>query len=99
MDIALFAPDSKLINIPLMKLAQYHKSIGDNVGWLNPMFTPDLLYISKLYRYTPEDAYLPNCPIIRGGTGYNNYEIVLPEEIENIQLFGEAARRAGKDNC
>ena len=58
MDIALFAPDSKLINIPLMKLAQYHKSIGDNVGWFNPMFTPDLLYISKLYRYTPEDAYL-----------------------------------------
>lgn len=42
MDIALFAPDSKLINIPLMKLAQYHKSIGDNVGWLNPMFTPDV---------------------------------------------------------
>lgn len=38
-------------NLPLMKLSAYHKAIGDNVEWYDPMFGGhfDKVYMSKVY--------------------------------------------------
>ena len=34
-------------NIPLMKLAAYHKNVGDSVEWYDPTKHYDIAYISK----------------------------------------------------
>lgn len=47
-NIGLVAVDShKYPNLPLGKIAAYHKSLGDNVEWANPMFgNYDKVYFS-----------------------------------------------------
>lgn len=84
MKIGLFAPDSKIPNLPLMKIAAYHKSKGDTVELFRPLYDGlyDLVYVSKIFRNT-SIMYLPHKQAIRfGGIGLN-YE-KLPEEIEHI---------------
>lgn len=86
MKVRLLAPDSKIPNYALMKISTYHKRKGDNVAWYNPLFDldTDILYISKVFTFTPDVQYLPpNAKIIKGGSGYD-YKTTLPEEIENI---------------
>jgi hypothetical protein len=85
MKIALVDVDSKdFPNLALMKIAQYHKSIGDDVDWYFPLFmNPDKIYASKVFTFTPDYIqYSPNDPEpIKGGTGYDLYS-KLPEEID-----------------
>ena len=84
MKIALLAADSKMPNLALMKLSAYHKAKGDKVERYVPLFQNeyDRLYISKVFKFSPEPDYLPGCEIIRGGTGYD-LKTVLPAEVEN----------------
>ena len=73
MNVCFIDVDSKIPNLALMKASTYHKSRGDSVklGY-EPLFDkPDLCYISKVFSYSHEPAYIPDCEIIRGGTGYN----------------------------
>ena len=37
-------------NLPLMKLSAYHKMLGDEVVWYNPLLTGhcDIVYMSKV---------------------------------------------------
>lgn len=87
-------------NLCLMKLAAYHKSIGDKVEWYSsevPMY--DRVYMTKVF----SDEYTPDLPTpinakecIRGGTGYaiqlidgtevynKDLDPSLPDEIEHI---------------
>ena len=83
--IALLAADSKIPNLALMKLSAYHKARGDSVEQYIPLFQNeyDRLYISKVFKFSPEPGYLPDCEIVRGGTGYD-LKTVLPAEAENI---------------
>lgn len=67
-------------NYALMKISAYHKSIGDDVSWWNPLESYDKVYSSKVFDFTPENQYLP-ADTIKGGTGYNIHS-VLPDEIE-----------------
>lgn len=87
MKIRLLAVDSKIPNYAIMKISTYHKNRGDNVGWYEPLFDyedTDILYMSKVFTFTPDYLFLPiNAKIIRGGTGYD-YQTKLPEEIESI---------------
>lgn len=87
MKIRLVDVDSKIPNYALMKISTYHKRLGDNVGWYDPIQDAedtDILYISKVFTFTPDYLYLPTkAKIIKGGTGYD-YKAKLPEEIENI---------------
>ena len=78
-------------NLPLMKLSAYHKSRGDDVDWYNPLTAwrnpPDLVYMSKIFTFTPDYQHPVNAKrIIRGGTGYSYPDggTELPEEIEHI---------------
>jgi hypothetical protein len=71
-------------NLPLMKLSAWHKQRGDNVEWAAAAEHCDLLYMSKVFTFTPDDnQYYQADEIIKGGTGYglNNK---LPPEIEHI---------------
>lgn len=86
-------------NLPLMKLSAWHKQQGDSVEWYQPMFSGhmDRVYMSKVFRFTPDyEYYIDADEIIKGGSGYcielvNGKEIYhpendmqLPPEIEHI---------------
>lgn len=87
MKIRLLANDSKIPNYAIMKISTYHKRLGDDVDWYDPifdMFDTDILYESKVFTFTPEYQYYPvNAKIVRGGTGFD-LKTKLPEEIESI---------------
>ena len=84
MKVSLVDVDSKIPNLALMKVSAYHKARGDEVNFYGPLFDkPDVVYASKLFNFTPEYGYYPDCDIIRGGTGYG-IKTRLPPEIESM---------------
>lgn len=72
-------------NYALMKISAWHKAQGDHVEWWNALVRYDRVYSSKVFDFTPVDAYLPE-GTIRGGTGYMDIPIdqELPEEIDGM---------------
>lgn len=73
MNVCLIDVDSKIPNLALMKASTWHKQRGDTVklGY-DPLFDhPDLCYVSKMFNFTPEPEYLPDCEIVRGGPAYS----------------------------
>ena len=72
-------------NLALMKISAYHKLIGDQTEWWNPLKRYDRIYSSKVFDFTPEDPYLP-AEAIRGGTGYRDIPVnqTLPSEIDDM---------------
>jgi hypothetical protein len=87
MKIRLLAPDSKMPNIAIMKLSTYHKQKGDDVDWYSHLFDyqdTDILYISKIFDFTPDVIYFPSkAKIVKGGTGYD-IKSKLPKDVEEI---------------
>ena len=73
MNVCLIDVDSKIPNLALMKASTWHKARGDTVKLgFDPLFDkPDLCYVSKIFDFTPEPDYLPDCEILRGGPGYS----------------------------
>lgn len=72
-------------NLPLGKIAAYHKSIGDTVEWANPMFgNYDKVYMSKIFTFTPDCMDIYDCPVERGGSGYDLHK-ELPDNIDRLQ--------------
>ena len=85
-------------NIALMKISAYHKTQGDEVSWYSPFDGwYDLVYLSKVFSFTPDYDYVINATEIRkGGSGYcielengkevyhSERDIQLPREIEHI---------------
>jgi hypothetical protein len=72
-------------NLPLMKLSTYHKSHGDSVKFYEPLTDrPDIVYMSKVFDFTPDYEYPVNAEqIISGGTGYS-LTGDLPPEVEHV---------------
>ena len=64
-------------NFALMKISAWHKAQGDAVEWWNPLSRYDRVYSSKVFSFTPVDAYLPP-DTIKGGTGYGLYNELPP---------------------
>lgn len=85
MNIGLYDVDSKNFpNLALMKISAYHKSIGDNVEWLNNFNEYDIVYKSKVFTFSKEDdTIIKSKKIIYGGTGYDLTK-KLSNEIEYI---------------
>ena len=84
-------------NLPLMKLSAHHKQEGHQVGWWESGKHYDVVYMSKVFSFTPDfDEVVDANIIIKGGSGYvidlkdgkeifNSYQHVnLPYEIEHI---------------
>lgn len=70
-------------NLALMKISAYHKADGDIVEWANSLEHYDIVYMAKVFTFTPDDlqAYQTDT-LIQGGTGYN-IALTLPENIEH----------------
>lgn len=81
MKIGLIAVDSNFPNLALMKLAFYHKALGDYVEWYNPFDHYDKVYMAKVFSFTPDyGQWITNADCIeRGGTGYELTKVLLPE--------------------
>lgn len=86
-------------NLPLMKLSAWHKSIGDEVEWYEPMISGhlDRVYIAKVFSFSTDYLYPVNADeVIKGGSGFNielkggkevwtgSVNTVLHEEAEHI---------------
>lgn len=68
-------------NIPLMKIASYHKSQGDEVEWHDPIFGGhyDVCYKSKVFTFSPDYLYpLHADKVVKGGTGYDIKSVLPP---------------------
>lgn len=87
MKIRLLATDSKIPNIALMKISTYHKKLGDDVSWYDPLLDmndTDILYESKVFTFSPSYQYYPSkATIIQGGTGID-VKRQLSGEIDSI---------------
>lgn len=72
-------------NLALMKIAAYHKALGDTVEWANPLFGKyDRVYKSKVFTFSEDDADYYDCEVVKGGTGYDIHS-KLPAEIDAMQ--------------
>lgn len=80
MNIGLLAVDSSYPNLALMKLASYHKTLGDKVEWYNPFSHYDKVYMAKVFSFTPDyGQWITNADSIeRGGTGYDLTKVLPP---------------------
>jgi len=71
-------------NLALMKISAYHKSIGDNVSWVD-IGSYDRTYMSKVFTFSPDysKGFANYGEIIKGGTGFkiNN---TLPSKIDKL---------------
>lgn len=83
-------------NIALMKISAWHKALGDEVNWHNPMIDRyDKVYVAKVFSSSPDYQYPINArEVIYGGSGYELTTkdgkevytpsgIVLPNEVEH----------------
>lgn len=68
-----------------MKLSAWHKKQGDIVEFNNYLCNPDKVYASCIFT---ENAYkikqLPFENVVAGGSGLQNWDMVLPDKIEHI---------------
>lgn len=73
-------------NLALMKLSQYHKQRGDEVEWYTPFAHYDLVYMAKVFTFTPDYGYLiTNADeVVKGGTGYDMHS-KLPDKVDMLQ--------------
>ncbi len=89
MDVCLLDVDSKIPNLALMRASTWHKLRGDRVklGY-DPLFDdPDICYASKVFDFTPEPQYMPECETLKGGSGYDlnakmpfdDYDRIMPD--------------------
>lgn len=71
-------------NLALMKIAAYHKSVGDVIEWASPLFGRyDRVYMSKVFTFTPDNYDQYTCEVVKGGTGYDMHA-ELPEEVDRM---------------
>ena len=72
-------------NLALAKIARYHRQQGDTVEWAMPMMHYDIVYMSKVFNFTPDDLTVYNADrVVKGGTGYD-IRSKLPDEIDRLQ--------------
>ena len=67
-------------NLAMMKISAYHKAQGDNVEWYDGFTHYDIVYMSKVFNFTPDYPYPINADqVIKGGTGYDIHSRLSPE--------------------
>ena len=72
-------------NIALCKIARWHKQQGDTVEWVFAFSHYDIIYMSKVFSFSPDDLTAYDADkIIRGGTGYD-IQSKLPGYIDMCQ--------------
>lgn len=72
-------------NLALAKIARYWRNRGEQISWASPMEHYDIVYMSKVFNFSPDDTYIYDADkIIKGGTGYDPLS-QLPDEIDRLQ--------------
>jgi len=85
MKIGLLSLDSKIKNIAIEKIRLYHQSKKNIVEDYNSFEKYDLVYISKIFDFSPEYPICINSKkIIKGGSGYD-ISSRLPYEINKMK--------------
>ena len=86
MDVCLLDIDSKIPNLALMRASTWHKERGDKVklGFDPLLDSPDLCYASKMFDFTPEPEYMPDCETLKGGPGYDLHAQMPFEDYDRI---------------
>ncbi len=89
MRVCLIDVDSKIPNLALMRASTWHKQRGDDVkiGFDPLLDDPELCYASKVFDFTPEPDYMPDCETLLGGPGYDlharmpfgDYDRIMPD--------------------
>ena len=89
MNVCLIDVDSKIPNLALMRASTWHKQRGDDVklGYDPLLDSPDLCYASKVFDFTHEPEYMPDCETLKGGSGYDlkarmpfdDYDRIMPD--------------------
>lgn len=81
-------------NIPLMKLSAWHKSMGNQVDWYNPLLSGhiDKVYMSKVFNFTPDYMYFIDADtVIKGGSGYaietNNGKEIYRNDLDKPLMY------------
>ena len=84
--ICLIDVDSKIPNLALMRASTYHRQCGDSVklGYEPLIDSPDLCYASKMFDFTPEPDYMPDCETLKGGPGYDLSAMMPFEDYDRI---------------
>ena len=82
MIIGLLDLDSKIPNLALMKISHFHKALGNDVRWYDPLWadTYDTIYASTIFEYS-DKSELDAEKMLIGGTGWD-YKTMLPPEID-----------------
>ncbi len=76
-------------NLALMRASTWHKEREDSVklGY-DPLFDdPDICYASKMFNFTQEPQFMPDCETLKGGPGYDlsakmpldDYDRIMPD--------------------
>ena len=73
-------------NLALCKLSAWHKARGDVVELYSPFGRYDIVYMAKVFTFTPDYCYPINNAdkIVRGGTGYD-IASRLPDDVDMTQ--------------
>ena len=89
LSVCLVDVDSKIPNLALMRASSWHKRQGDSVklGFDPLLDEPDLCYASKMFDFTAEPEYMPECETLKGGPGYDldakmpfpEYDRIMPD--------------------
>ena len=84
--VLLIDVDSKIPNLALMKIAMYHRTQGDTVGF--NIEDPDKVYASVVFKRNHHSVdglrvFYPNADINIGGSGYD-LSLSLPPEVERM---------------
>ena len=77
-------------NLALMKISAYYKAKGVQVEWYSSFSHYDIVYVSKVFSWTPDFPYAINAnQVYYGGTGFNikvwqGKEIWMPSKTESF---------------
>mgnify|MGYP000821325642 FL=1 len=79
-------------NLALMKISAWHKSHGHSVQWAGSLEHYDIVYMAKVFTFTPDDIQSYQADkVVKGGTGYD-LTSRLPKNIEcafpDYDLYG-----------
>lgn len=86
-------------NLALGKIARYWHNRGGQIEWATPMKHYDIIYMSKVFNFTPDDTFIYHADkIIKGGTGYDIHS-TLPDEIDRLQPLYDIYPNVPKDTA
>lgn len=79
--------NTRFPNLALMKIAKCHKQEGNIVHWWTPFERYDAVYMSKVFTFNSDNEYCfdPEDTVIRGGSGYGDFSVKLPDYIDRLQ--------------